>query len=97
MRAARRRLGVRVPAGCVQVVRLAPGVTLPRAVDERTDEDGWTLARVPIESVDHALGEFLRLGADIEVLQPPELRASIARTVAELAGMYGNSTRGGGD
>ncbi|MFE1881670.1 helix-turn-helix transcriptional regulator [Streptomyces diastatochromogenes] len=79
------------------VVRLAPGVTLPRAVDARTDDDGWTLARVPIESVDHALGEFLRLGADIEVLQPPELRASIARTVAELAGMYGNSTRRGGD
>ncbi|WP_097259359.1 YafY family protein [Streptomyces sp. Ag109_G2-15] len=79
------------------VVRLAPGVTLPRAVDEGTGDDGWTLARVPIESVDHALGEFLRLGADIEVLQPPELRASITRTVAELAGMYGNSTRGGGD
>ncbi|TQJ91059.1 YafY family protein [Streptomyces sp. SLBN-31] len=72
------------------LVRLAPGVRLPRAVDVRTDDDGWTVARVPIESVAHAHGEFLRLGTDIEVLEPSDLRLSIARTVAELAGMYGN-------
>ncbi|MEU1479838.1 hypothetical protein ACFYZ8_29220 [Streptomyces sp. NPDC001668] len=30
----------------------------------------WTLARVPIESVEHAHGEFLRLGTGIEVLEP---------------------------
>ncbi|MGW7425001.1 hypothetical protein ACWGJB_34055 [Streptomyces sp. NPDC054813] len=53
--------------------------------------DAWTLARIPIESVDHAVAEFLRLGADIEVLDPPELRERIARTVAELAERYGNS------
>ncbi|MCD9877197.1 helix-turn-helix transcriptional regulator [Streptomyces guryensis] len=72
------------------LVRLAPGVRLPRAGVSRTDEDGWTLAAVPIESVEHAHGEFLRLGADIEVLQPPELRERIARTVAQLAGRYGD-------
>ncbi|WP_210584934.1 YafY family protein [Streptomyces sp. GESEQ-35] len=78
------------------VVRLAPGVTLPgplaRAVtvNGRTDDDGWIQATVPIESVEHAHGEFLRLGTDIEVLEPPELRARIARTVAELAERYGN-------
>ncbi|MGW7206320.1 helix-turn-helix transcriptional regulator [Streptomyces sp. NPDC054837] len=78
------------------VVRLAPGVTLARAADVRADEDGWTVATVPIESVDHALGEFLRMGTDIEVLQPPELRERLARTAAELAEMYGNpSARGG--
>lgn len=78
------------------VVRLAPGVTLARAADVRTDEDGRTVATVPIESVDHALGEFLRMGTDIEVLQPPELRERLARTAAELAEMYGNpSARGG--
>ncbi|MER6423697.1 YafY family protein [Streptomyces sp. NPDC001137] len=79
------------------LVRLAPGARLPRAVDSRTDDDGWTLATVPIESVEHAHGEFLRLGTDIEVLQPPELRERIARTVAQLAGRYGNlAERGGG-
>lgn len=79
------------------LVRLAPGVRLPRAVDGRVDDDGWTLARVPIESVAHAHAEFLRLGADIEVLKPPELRERIARTVAELAARYGNSPAPGGN
>ncbi|MFF4269325.1 helix-turn-helix transcriptional regulator [Streptomyces sp. NPDC001536] len=78
------------------VVRLAPGVTLARAVDVRVEEDGSTLATVPIESVDHALGEFLRRGTDIEVLEPPELRERLARTAAEVAEMYGNSSARGG-
>ncbi|MFH9350455.1 helix-turn-helix transcriptional regulator [Kitasatospora sp. NPDC017646] len=51
-------------------------------------EDGWTQARVPIESVDHAHGEFLRLGADVEVLEPAELRDRIAGTVGALAARY---------
>lgn len=79
------------------LVRLAPGVRLPRAVNERTDDEGWTLARVPVESVEHAHGEFLRLGADVEVLEPPQLRAHMARTVAELAERYGDSAQTRGD
>ncbi|MFF4501779.1 helix-turn-helix transcriptional regulator [Streptomyces sp. NPDC001401] len=79
------------------LVKLAPGVRLPRAVDSRTGDDGWTLAKIPIESVEHAHGEFLRLGTDIEVLQPPELRERLARTVAQLAERYGNLAQSGGD
>ncbi|WP_062644035.1 helix-turn-helix transcriptional regulator [Streptomyces maremycinicus] len=81
------------------VVRLAPGVTLARAVrlDGPAGADGWTVARIPIESVEHAHAEFLRLGADIEVLGPPELRERIARTVTELAAVYGNSPFPGGN
>ncbi|MEU6372279.1 YafY family protein [Streptomyces sp. NPDC046909] len=71
------------------VVRLAPGVTHPRASAYGPEQsDGWTLARVPIESVDRALGEFLSMGADVEVLEPPELRERLARTVRELAAWY---------
>ncbi|MER5219472.1 helix-turn-helix transcriptional regulator [Streptomyces flaveus] len=76
------------------VVRLAPGVRLTgaaaRAVEAtgRTDANGWTRATLPIESIDHAHGEFLRLGADIEVLEPAELREHIARTVIALARTY---------
>lgn len=85
------------------VVRLAPGARLTgsagRAVEANGREmaDGWTLATVPIESVEHAHGEFLSLGADIEVLEPEELRRRIARTASELAGRYGNRGAGGGD
>ncbi|MFI1921929.1 MULTISPECIES: YafY family protein [unclassified Streptomyces] len=85
--------------GAEAVVRLAPGVALARAVrlDVPAGADDWTVVRVPIESVEHAHAEFLRLGADIEVLQPPELRERIARTVSELAAVYGNSPVGGGN
>ncbi|WP_328751673.1 YafY family transcriptional regulator [Streptomyces sp. NBC_00285] len=79
------------------VVRLAPGVKLPRAVPGDTDPHGWTVARVPIESVEHAHGEFLRLGTHIEVLDPPELRERMARTIAELAERYGNPASPCGD
>ncbi|MFJ4206289.1 helix-turn-helix transcriptional regulator [Streptomyces sviceus] len=79
------------------VVRVAPGVRLPRAVHDRVDSDGWTLARVPIESLGHAQGEFLRLGTDIEVLEPAELRERMARTISELAERYGNSAPRCGD
>ena len=81
------------------VVRLAPGAVLARAVplNGQAEPDGWTLMAVPIESVDHAHGEFLRLGTDIEVLAPPELRDRITRTVAELAERYGNLLTGSGD
>ncbi|MFJ9538440.1 helix-turn-helix transcriptional regulator [Streptomyces sp. NPDC101225] len=73
------------------LVRLAPGVTLPRAAVVRAQEGGWTLARVQVESVERAHGEFLRMGTSVEVLEPPELRARLAGTVAELAERYGDS------
>jgi len=81
------------------LIRLAPQATLPRAVpvDGPPDEEGWTLARVPIESVERAHGEFLALGAAVEVLEPADLRDCLVRTVAELAEMYGNSRASGGD
>jgi predicted DNA-binding transcriptional regulator YafY len=82
------------------VVRLAPGAAdrLPGPAAReaahataRPEPDGWTRAVVPIESVDHAHDEFLRLGADIEVLEPADLRHRIQATVEALAGLYGRA------
>ncbi|WP_030270379.1 helix-turn-helix transcriptional regulator [Streptomyces sp. NRRL B-24484] len=50
--------------------------------------DGWTEARVPVESIDHAHDEFLKLGTDVVVLAPAELRDRIAGTVRALAAHY---------
>jgi predicted DNA-binding transcriptional regulator YafY len=50
--------------------------------------DGWVLARVPIETERHAEREFLRLGAQVEVLQPASLRERLTSTVADLARLY---------
>ena len=52
------------------------------------DERGWITAAVPIESLTHAHGEFLRLGAEVEILAPAGLRDMMRRTAAGLAGLY---------
>jgi predicted DNA-binding transcriptional regulator YafY len=52
------------------------------------DEDGWVRTTLPIESVEHAVGELLRFGADVEVLEPPELRDRIVRAAEEMARLY---------
>jgi predicted DNA-binding transcriptional regulator YafY len=52
------------------------------------DEDGWLVTRVPIESVRHGHIELLKLGADAEVLDPPELRACFAETARGLTATY---------
>lgn len=68
------------------LVRLTPDGA--RRLGVPTAGDGWTEARVPIESVDHAHGEFLRLGTDIDVLAPAELRDRLAATARTLAARY---------
>ncbi|MGW0432701.1 helix-turn-helix transcriptional regulator [Micromonospora sp. NPDC003197] len=52
------------------------------------DPVGRVRVVIPIESVEHATGMLLRLGAAAEVLAPIELRDRIARTVTELATVY---------
>ena len=41
-----------------------------RATASQPDQDGWVRAVVPIESTENAQSEFLRLGADVEILEP---------------------------
>ncbi|MFI7615281.1 helix-turn-helix transcriptional regulator [Nonomuraea terrae] len=68
---------------------MTPGVvTAARASAQPPDEDGWTRVTVPIESIEHATGEFLRLGTDAEVLSPAALRDRLAETAYELAERY---------
>src|SRR5476649_234089 len=47
--------------------------------------DGWRQVEVPIESIEYAAVDFLRLGNEAEVLKPVELRRHIARTAREIA------------
>ncbi|WP_435865725.1 helix-turn-helix transcriptional regulator [Streptomyces virginiae] len=69
---------------------VAPEVV--RAVDATATAvggDGWVEAVVPTESTAHACSELLRLGADVEVVAPAELRRAMAETVGTLARAYG--------
>jgi predicted DNA-binding transcriptional regulator YafY len=63
---------------------------LARAIDENGTEepDGRIRVVVPIESVDHAVGSLLALGADVEVLEPAELRERLRNTALALAATY---------
>lgn len=78
------------PEGRARAVHLtAPAVR--RAIEATAgepDADGWVRATVPIESVRHGLVDLLKLGPDLEVLEPPELRAAIIDRIAALSRLY---------
>ena len=49
---------------------------------------GWVKAQIPIESVALAGRQLLRLGAEVEVLEPAALRTAIAREAANVTALY---------
>jgi predicted DNA-binding transcriptional regulator YafY len=50
--------------------------------------DGWVEAWVRIDSVDAAALDMLALGAEVEVIHPPELRAQVRETARQIAGLH---------
>jgi predicted DNA-binding transcriptional regulator YafY len=52
------------------------------------DAAGWTQVTLPIEDVDHAAREMLKLGAEVEVLEPRELREKMIEVVKRMATLY---------
>ena len=58
------------------------------------DPEDWVQVELPVETQAVAVGDLLRLGAEAEVLGPPELREAVARTVAVLAERYAAARRG---
>lgn len=84
------------------VIRLAPGqedllaytmgsdvVAAALAAAGGPDPEGWRVLTVPVESLTHARWLLLRMGADVEVLEPAELRVLMAEAVAGLGKLYG--------
>jgi predicted DNA-binding transcriptional regulator YafY len=63
-----------------EVRRYLPG-------EPRLTDDGRAV--VAFENLGEAYRELLRFGADVEVLEPAELRERVAETSRELASMYG--------
>jgi predicted DNA-binding transcriptional regulator YafY len=52
------------------------------------DRHGWRRFAIPIESVEHAAIELLRVGAEVEVIAPAELRERMAANAAALGALY---------
>ncbi|MEU4641763.1 WYL domain-containing protein [Micromonospora sp. NPDC023814] len=59
-----------------------------RAAASEPDPAGWVHTTVPIESVKHGHVELLKLGAQVEVLAPAELRDRLTATAHALAALY---------
>lgn len=82
---------IRLSPRAVKQVRKQLSHAAAQAVESQAMdiEGGWITATVPIESVEHARAEFLKLGADLEVLEPGELRRRMAESARDLARLYG--------
>jgi predicted DNA-binding transcriptional regulator YafY len=82
-------------------IRLAPAILarLPdlveapvaRAVHDTgtAAADGWTVATVPVEDTEQACRDLLRLGADVEVVDPAPLRRAMSAAATALTRLYG--------
>ena len=84
---------VRLSPRGLELVPMLLGQLEARAVAESAGEpagDGWVTATLPIESTRHAESVLLRLGADVEVLAPPELRERLAAVARALVARYDN-------
>jgi predicted DNA-binding transcriptional regulator YafY len=78
------------PLGLKRLRSLGHALGDAAAASARDDpvKPGWQRVSIPIETVEHATGQMLRLGADAEVIRPAALRRSVARTVAGIAALY---------
>ena len=78
------------PAGLKKLGMLGSAVAEAAAATAREpDGDSWMRVTVPIESINHATFELTRLGLDVEVLKPRDLRRSIAEAARNLSALYG--------
>jgi len=55
------------------------------------DAAGWMTGEIPFESLTHARGELLKLGPEIVVESPPELRAALVDAVRKLGTLYADA------
>ena len=52
---------------------------------------GWLRVSIPIESIDHAANQLLRLGVDAEALEPRALRERMAQIAQRISALYAAS------
>lgn len=67
---------------------LPPYVRNGAVISDEVDARGWRLVSISVGSVTNAAMEILRLGREVEVVGPPELRAEVARIVNYLTDLY---------
>jgi predicted DNA-binding transcriptional regulator YafY len=76
------------PAGLKTICNVSPLAERAARGAAEYDKAGWARVTIPIESVEHAASDFLKLGAEAEVLAPPELRVRMAEISEKLTEIY---------
>ncbi len=77
------------PWGLTMLQHNSPSFVRSRMeVLEEADAEGWRTVRLPVATNRHAVSELLRLGADVEVLEPADLRAAMGDEVRRLVDRY---------
>lgn len=66
-------------------------VAYERAIESASepDADGWRIVVIPIESMHIARWDFLRFGAELEVIEPVDLRDQIRESARAMLTLYG--------
>lgn len=67
----------------------AVGARAVREADAPVGADGWQELLLPVEAGRPAIGELLRFGPNLEVVEPADLRADVAAAVRAAAAQYG--------
>jgi predicted DNA-binding transcriptional regulator YafY len=77
------------PRGLALVDGLGPYVAQATAQTAGSPDDhGWVSCTIPIESIEYAVRELMRLGADLEVVAPPALRSAMAQALRDTLLRY---------
>ena len=83
-------VSVRVSPGAqAHVAQLGdPATRAPADATPTQDGDGWLRRVLVFEKLEYARAALLGFGADVEVLDPPELRAQLVEAARALAELY---------
>ncbi|PSL53092.1 putative DNA-binding transcriptional regulator YafY [Saccharothrix carnea] len=82
------RVTVRMTPNGLRSAQVLLGLAAARELKDVEPQGVWTTVRVPVESLDHAVVDLLRLGPEVEVLEPPELRDRVIARIAAMAAVY---------
>jgi len=66
------------------------GVRIRRSASSAAHRDGWVQAWIPVESAEETVTDMLALGAEAELVDPPELRARIREAALRIARLHGH-------
>jgi predicted DNA-binding transcriptional regulator YafY len=77
------------PRGRLVVDLLGPYVAEAVAkTASKPDRRGWVRCTIPLESGDFGIRELMRLGVDVEVISPADLRTRMERTLSRTLAQY---------